>query len=303
MGGTQKGQSPYLSGDVAVECVCLMPVSLTATRGPGTVCTGAQRERAQVESLGAQPSQEGTQPYSPSQTHIQFICLLCPRKKTYQGTAASVAAHQREVHPGEGNSLLDKLGRPLQKTRRSNRYGVCHKGGDLHTNLSRHSSGCDRTPPETIPPHSDGLGGNPSARNPAPPSTPAAECSNQCEQSSQSRLLSWGREDMGPMLDALDRTTLASMSLSTAKAVRQEHRMPFARSLRHGLHLFRQAHNSLQVAQQVVPTTRSSSLILRELPSFSASLQLCYSHRMHNAAGRDTITSTQEENWWASLTG
>ena len=109
-----------------------------AARGPGTVCTGAQREPPQVEPLGAQPFQEGSQPHSPSQNQTQFTFPLCPREKTYQGTASSVAAHQREVRPGEGNSLLEKLGRPLQKTRRSNRYGVCYKRGDLHTNLSRH---------------------------------------------------------------------------------------------------------------------------------------------------------------------
>ena len=71
---------------------------------------------------------------------------------------------------------------------------------------------------------------------------------NQSEQSSPSVLLPWGIEDVGPMLDALDGTTLAGMSLSTAKAVRQEHRMPFARSLRHALRIFCQAHNALQVA-------------------------------------------------------
>ena len=65
---------------------------------------------AQVESLGAQPSQEGSQPHSPSQNQTQFICPLCPREKTNQGTAASVADHQREVHPGEGNSLLENSG-------------------------------------------------------------------------------------------------------------------------------------------------------------------------------------------------
>ena len=115
---------------------------------------------------------------------------------------------QREAYPGEGNILLDKLGRPLQKTRRSNRYGVCHKCGDLLINLSRH--------PSRIPPHSDGLGGESSARNLATPSTPAAESSNQSEQSSQSRHLPWGSEDVGPMLDALNGTTLPRISLSTA---------------------------------------------------------------------------------------
>ena len=248
MEGTQEGQTSYLSGDVPVECVPLMPVSLTATRGPGTVCTGAQREPARVEPPGPPQSQEGSQPYSPSRNQIQFTCPLCPREKTYQGTAASAAAHQREAHPGEGNRFLEKLGRPLQKTRRSNRYGVCYRCGDLHTNLSRHSSGCDRTPSDTTPPYSDGLGGEPSARNPDTPLTPAAENFNQSEQSSPSVLLPWGIEDVGPMLDALDGTTLARMSLSTAKAVRQEHRMPFARSLRHALRIFCQAHNALQVA-------------------------------------------------------
>ena len=233
MEGTQEGQTSYLSGDVPVECVHLMPVSLTATRGPGTACTGAQREPARVEPLGPPQSQEGSQPHSPSRDQIQLTCPLCPREKTYQGKAASVAAHQHEAHPGEGNSFLEKLGRLLQKTRRSNRYGVCYKCGDLHTNLSRHSSGCDRTPSDTIPPHSDGLGG---------------EHFNQSEQSPPSILLPWGIEDVGPMLDALDGTTLARMSLSTAKAVRQEHRIPFARSLRHALRIFCQAHNALQVA-------------------------------------------------------
>ena len=192
MEGTQEGRTSYLLGDAPLECVRPMPVSLAATKGPGTVCTGAQRELARVEPLGPPQSQEGSQPNSPSQNQIQFTCPLCPREKTYLGTAASVAVHQRETHPGEGNSFLEKLGRLLQKTRRSNRYGICYKCGDLHANLSRHSSGCDRTPSDTIPPHSDGLGGEPSARNPDTPSTPAAENFNQSEQPSPSILLPWG---------------------------------------------------------------------------------------------------------------
>ena len=103
-----------------------MTFNLTATRCPGTVCTGAQREPAQVEPLGTQPFQEGSQPHSPSHNQTQFTCPLCPREKTYQGAAASITAYRGEVHPGEGNSLLEKLERPLQKTRRSNRYGVCY---------------------------------------------------------------------------------------------------------------------------------------------------------------------------------
>ena len=52
---------------------------------------------------------------------------------------------------------------------------------------------------------------------------------------------------VGPMLGALDGTNLARMSLSTAKVVRQEHRMPFARSLRHARGIFSRAPNALQV--------------------------------------------------------
>ena len=48
---------------------------------------------------------------------IQFIPSLCPREKNYQGTAASVTVHEREVYSGEGNNLLEKLGRPLLRTR------------------------------------------------------------------------------------------------------------------------------------------------------------------------------------------
>ena len=164
-----------------------------------------------------------TQPHSPFRTHPQFTCPLFPRKKIYQGTAASVAVNHREVHLGEGNSLLDKLGRPLQNTRYSKRYGVCQKFGDRHTNLIRHSSGCNRMPPKAILPHPNELGGEPSATDLTMPSTCAVESSYQSEQSSQRRLLPGGIQDVGLMLDDLGGTTLARISLSTATAIRQEH--------------------------------------------------------------------------------
>ena len=50
------------------------------------------------------------------------------------------------------------------------------------------------------------------------------------------------------MLDALDGTRLARVSLSTAKTVRSKRRMPFAGSMRHALRIFCQAHNALHVA-------------------------------------------------------
>ena len=72
-----------------------MPVSLTAARGPGTVCTGAQRRPAQVEPLGEQPFQEGSQHSLPahcahvkSPTRVQLPALqstnarFAPGKRT-----------------------------------------------------------------------------------------------------------------------------------------------------------------------------------------------------------------------------
>ena len=64
-----------------------------------------------------------------------------------------------------------------------------------------------------------------------------------------------GDRDVGPVLDALDGLTLATMSLSTSKPIRQEHRIPFARSLRDALRLIRQAHHVLQEATANSPNT------------------------------------------------
>ena len=46
----------------------------------------------------------------------------------------------------------------------------------------------------------------------------------------------------------LDGTILARKYLSTAKTVRPEHQISFARSLRHALRVFCRPHNALQVA-------------------------------------------------------
>ena len=201
--------------------------------------------------------------------------------------------------PGRGTDLLkNSRDRYKRHAARSTRYGVCYKCGDLHTNLSRHSSGCDRTPPDTIAPHSDGLGGEPSTRNPDTSSTPAAEHSNQSDQSSPSILLPWGIEDVGPMLDALDGTTLAEMFLSTAKAVRQEHRMPFARSLRYSLRIFCQAHNALQVGPAsgphdealVINLERATKLLYIPLALLKSSDGRCSRQKHYNECTRGELT-------------
>ena len=273
-----------------------MPVSLIATRFRGTVCNGAQCERAQGEPLGAQPSREGTQPRSPSQIHLRFTCRLFPRGNIYQGKAASVAAHQHKVHPWEGKSFLHKLGRPLQKTLRSNRYGVCHSAATFTpTSAGTRVGAIEHAQRPYLRILMDWVA-SPLRETQPRLSTPAAKSSNQSETSIQSGLLPWGIEDMGPMLDTEDGTTLARMSICTAKAVRQEHRMPFPHSLRHALFIFCEAHNALRQLQQVIPPTRPLPLTSRELPSFSISPCIFYSRRIDAAAGRAAIKSTQEEN-------
>ena len=101
------------------------------------------------------------------------------------------------------------------------------------------------------------------------------------------------------MPDTLDEKTLTKKLLSTAKATRHEHRIPFARGERHALCIFCQDHNTLKVAQaEVVPTRRPLSLS-RELPSFSASprLPLKPSDGSRSRRGRYK-TSTREDRWW-----
>ena len=105
------------------------------------------------------------------------------------------------------------------------------------------------------------------------------------------------------MLDALDGTTLTRMSLSTVKAVRQEHGIPFARNLRHASRIFGQAHNALQVAPAGGPHDEALVTKLERAPSFSTSPQLFYSRRIDAVTGRDATTGTQGENCRASLTG
>ena len=142
-------------------------------------------------------------------------------------------------------SLLDKLGRPLPKTRRSNRYGVCHKCGDLHMNLSRHSRGRNRMPLEIVPSHLNGLAGEPSARCPA------------------SQIFS--QQDIEPCPRPLQRQVAENRRHGThVRCPRRDNPRqdiplfgktglagvptPFACSPRHTLLIFGQAHNALWVA-------------------------------------------------------
>ena len=173
MEGTLEGHinqpSPYPSGDIPVEYVGIMTVSWSAAQG--NVCTGVQLKPVQVELLDTQPSLGATQSSSPSQTHQRFNCQLCRHGMTCQGTAASVAARQREVEPGKGNSLLkiDKVAGTVT---------VIFTPASAELECVRSNAHKDHTPvfnEQT---------GEPSARYPATPMIPAAaESSNPSEQS------------------------------------------------------------------------------------------------------------------------
>ena len=101
------------------------------------------------------------------------------------------------------------------------------------------------------------------------------------------------------MLDALDGTTLTRVYFSTAKEVRQEHRTPFAHSLRHAQRIFCQAHKALHVAPADDTHNDALTTNLERATKLSKLLRFSYSHRIDATLGRDVITSTQEGNWWA----
>ena len=168
---------------------------------------------------------------APPTADLQFPCPLCPSSEAHVGTAPTVAAHQREAQPGEGKYLLQKLGGPLKKTPRSNRYGVCSKFGDLHNNLTRHSSACNRTPTATVPSHRNEQADGNSIRGPTVTPAPIDTANHL--------LMLWGIEYVGPVLDVPDCMSPTTMSLTTSKTIRQAHRMPFARCLVHAIRLFR----------------------------------------------------------------
>ena len=246
--GTQKGQISYLSVDVPVECVRLMPISVTAARSPVLsvqVLNGNQHKSNHLARN--RPTKEASPIRRPNTKHSSpASCAHLKRPTKVQ----LPALHRTNAWftPRRRTAFLKHLrDRYKRHAARIDMVPATSAVTFTRTSADTRAAAIEH-PPDAIPPHSDGLGGEPSARNPDTPSTPAAETFNQSGQSSPSILLPWGIEDVGPMLDALDGTTLARMSLSTAKAIRQEHRMPFARSLRHALRIFCQAHNVLQVA-------------------------------------------------------
>ena len=174
--------------------------------------------------------------------------------------------------PGRGTAFLTNSGDRYKRHAARIDTVSYQKCGDFHTNLNRRSSGCDRMPPKTLPPNSDGLRGEPSARYRATPSTPAAASPNQNDQCSIEQAFAVGNRRCkaharcprpnNPCQDV----SLHSKSGSTGT--------PFARSLRHALRIFYQAHNNgFQVApagglnDTLVPNLERATTLLHITPA------------------------------------
>ena len=106
----QEGQTSYLSGDVPVECVRLMPVNLTATSGLRTACTSAQREPARVEPPGLPQSQEGNQPFSPYRNQIQFTLHCAHVIRLTRVQLPVLQPTNARLPPGRGTAFLKNSG-------------------------------------------------------------------------------------------------------------------------------------------------------------------------------------------------
>ena len=98
--------------------------------------------------------------------------------------------------------------------------------------------------------------------------------------------------------------TFARKYLSSAKTVRPEHQMPFARSLRHALRVFCRPHNALQVTpvggphnEALITNLETATKLLRIiLALLQSSDGRCSWQERYNE-------NTQEEKWRASLAG
>ena len=113
---------------------------------------------------------------------------------------------------------------------------------------------CDQTPPGTIAPHPIGLAGKPSERYPAHALDPYSGNFRPKRTVYTEHTTAVGnRRQRGAYARYPDGTTLAKMLLSTEMALRQEHRTPFARSLRHALRIFCQVPSALHVAPVSCP--------------------------------------------------
>ena len=87
-----------------------IPVSLAVARGPGTVGTDAQREQAQVEPLGAQPSQEGTSPIRCPKTKHSSLARYAHVKRPTRVQLPALQSTKARFTPGSRTAFLKNTG-------------------------------------------------------------------------------------------------------------------------------------------------------------------------------------------------
>ena len=177
--------------------------------------------------------QKGTQSHSPSQTHIHFNCPLCPREKTYQSIAASVAVHEREAHSGREKAFLKTSGdRYKRHATRIDMVSVTSMATFTQTSAGSRVGAIEH-PPRPYPRILMDWVASPLRENQPSPRLRQRKVPIRANSLDRANVCRGEYKMWWPMLDTLDGTTLARMSLFMAKTVRQEHRMPFARSLTH----------------------------------------------------------------------
>ena len=110
MEGTQERQILYLSGDVPVECMYLMSVSLTAARGLGTVCTCSQREPAQVEPLARNHPRKKASPTRRPKTKYCSPAHCAHVKRSTRVQLPALKPTNVRFTPGRGTAFLKNSG-------------------------------------------------------------------------------------------------------------------------------------------------------------------------------------------------
>ena len=107
MEGTQEEQISYLSGDVPVECVRFILVSLTAARGPGTVLNGNQHKS---NHLARNHSRKEASPIRrPKTRHSSPARCAHVKRPTRIQLSALKPTHARFT-PGRGTTFLRNSG-------------------------------------------------------------------------------------------------------------------------------------------------------------------------------------------------
>ena len=171
MKGIQGGQSPSLLDDVPVEYVGFIPISSTVARVPSLFMQELNGNRQKLNHMGRNHPGKRPSPICPSKPIYSLSSRCTHVKRPTKVHLPALQPTNARFTPGRGTAFLTNS-------------GDCYKRHDAQIDTMVFATNAVAfTPPEDIPPHSDRLDGEPSVKNPAMPSIPAVESSNQREQS------------------------------------------------------------------------------------------------------------------------